>query len=310
MIKNSFNNYDAIIIGGGPAGVSAGIYLASRGLNPIIFEKHKIGGTVGDVSSVTHYLSVSNDETGESFSNKLKNQLEKYKIPVINEEIISTELDGVIKIIKTKDKEYVSKVVIIANGTTPRKLGIIGEEELFGKGVCHNPSKEGILYKGKEIFVVGGADGAIKEAIYLSQFAKKLTIIHFEDKIGAIAEFKNKLDNLNNIELCLHSRVAKINGRNYIESLDIIDEKTKEIKNIKTSEAGVFIYAGSTPNTEIYKDLKLKDNFIEVNNKMETNISGVYAAGDICDKQIRQVATAVADGTIAGVNATIYLKNL
>ncbi|MGL4687325.1 MAG: NAD(P)/FAD-dependent oxidoreductase, partial [Fusobacteriaceae bacterium] len=264
MIKNSINNYDAIVIGGGPAGVSAGVYLASRGLNPVIFEKHKIGGTVGEVSSVTHYLSVSNDETGESFANKLKTQLKKYNIPVIKEEIVSVELEGTVKKIKTVNSEYEAKVVILANGTTAKKLGIVGESELFGKGVCHNPAKEGVLYKNKEIFVVGGADGAIKEAIYLSQYAKKLTIIHFEDKIGTIAEFKNKLDKLKNIEFCLHSRLVKIHGVNTVESLDIIDEKTKEIKNIQAKDSGVFIYAGSTPNTKMYKGLSLKDNFIEV----------------------------------------------
>lgn len=310
MEGKSINNCDIIIIGGGPAGASAGIYLASRGLNPIIFEKCKIGGTVGNVSSVTHYLSVCNTETGETFSNKLKTQLEKYKIPVINEEILSTELKGDIKIIKTSNGTYETKAIILSNGTTPRKLGIIGEDELLGKGVCTTPYTEGRLYSSKEIVVVGGADGALKEAIYLSQFAKQLTLIHFEDKINAIPEFKNKLENLKNINLCLNSRLTKINGKDFIESIEITNEKTKEISELKMDGGAIFIYAGSTPNTEIYSGLNLKDGFIQVTNKMETNIPGVYAAGDICEKQVRQVATAVSDGTIAGINACMYLNTL
>lgn len=303
------NVCDAIIVGGGPAGASAAVYLASRGLKPVIFEKDKIGGTVGNVSSVTHYLGVSNSETGESFSKKLTEQLEKYNVSIINEKINSTELEGEIKIVKTNKGTYETKVIILANGTTGRKLGIAGEEELAGKGVCYNPYNEGKLYKSKEIVVVGGADGAMKEAIYLAQFAKQLTIIHFEDKIGTIPEFKKQLDNLKNINLCLNSRLTKINGKDFIESLEITNEKTKEIKEFKMDGGAVFVYAGSTPNTEIYEGINLKDNFIQVNNKMETNISGVYAAGDICEKQIRQVATAVSDGTIAGINAFMYLNS-
>lgn len=310
MKEKCISNCDVIIIGGGPAGASAGIYLASRGLNPIIFEKSKIGGTVGNVSSVTHYLTVCNTETGETFSNKLITQLEKYKIPVINEEIISTELEGNIKKIKTSSGTYETKAVILANGTTPRKLGIIGEEELLGKGVCTTPYTEGKLYNDKEIVVVGGADGALKEAIYLSQFAKQLTIIHFENKINAIPEFKNKLEDLKNINLFLNSRLTKIQGKNFIEALEITNEKTEEVTEFKMNGGAVFIYAGSTPNTTIYSGINLKNGFIQVSNKMETNIPGVYAAGDICEKQVRQVATAVSDGTIAAINACMYLNSL
>ena len=311
MVNETKNFYDAIIIGGGPAGVSAAVYIASRGYKPVILEKDEIGGTVGKVSSVTHYLSVDNCETGDSFKNKLESQLKVYNIEVLKEEVIEINSENLLKKVSTKSGNiYLGKTIVLANGTTPRKLGILGENELKGKGVCSNPWKEGKKYAGKDIFVVGGADGAIKEAIYLAQFAKELSIIHFEDSLGTIAEFKNKLEKLENVKLYLHSRLTKINGKDKIESLEITDEKTKERKEIKCEEAGVFIYAGATPNTEKYNKLELENGFIKVDSQMKTNIDGVFAAGDICCKDVRQVATAVSDGTIAGINASNYLKTI
>ncbi|MDX8335335.1 NAD(P)/FAD-dependent oxidoreductase [Candidatus Cetobacterium colombiensis] len=303
--------YDAIIIGGGPAGVSAAIYIASRGYKPVILEKNEIGGTVGKVSSVTHYLSVDNYETGESFKNKLENQLKVYNIEVLKEEVVELKKVDFLKEVTTKSgKNYLGKSIVIANGTTPRSLGIPGEEEFLNKGLCSVPFREGKNYKGKDIFVVGGADGAIKEAIYLSQFAKTLSIIHFEDQLGTIAEFKNKLNQLSNVKVYLNSRLTNIQGDKCIENLEITNEKTKEVAKINSKGAAVFIYAGALPNTKEYKALELENGFIKTDNKMKTNIEGVFAAGDICCKEIRQVATAVSDGTIAGVNAAIYLNSL
>ena len=310
MVNETKNFYDVIIIGGGPAGVSAAVYVTSRGYKPVILEKDEIGGIAGKVSSVTHYLSVDNCETGDSFKNKLESQLGVYNIEVLKEEVVEIDFDNLLKKVSTKSGNvYLGKTIVLANGTTPRKLGILGEDELKGKGVCSNPWKEGRDYIGKNIFVVGGADGAIKEAIYLAQFAKELSIIHFEDSLGTIAEFKNKLEKLENVKLYLHSRLMKINGKDKIESLEISDEKTKELKEIKCEGAGVFVYAGAIPNTEKYNKLELENGFIKVNSQMETNIDGVFAAGDICCKDIRQIATAVSDGTIAGINVANYLKN-
>ncbi|MBC2852137.1 FAD-dependent oxidoreductase [Cetobacterium sp. 8H] len=308
MIKKSNNFCDVIIVGGGPAGASAAVYVASRGLKSIIFEKNDIGGTAGKVSSITHYLSVDNFETGESFKNKLEEQLKKYEIEIVKEEIVEFNLNK--KTVITKSGSiYESSAIILANGTTPRKLNISGEDEFTGKGISSNPSKDGKNYIGKDIFVIGGADGAIKEAIYLSKYAKKLSIIHFEENLGTIAEFKNKLSTLNNIDLFLHSRLTKVEGKECIEFLEITDEKTKEVTRIESKGAGVFVYVGATPNTDKYSELDLENGFIKVNNKMQTNIEGIYAAGDICSKDIRQIATAVADGTIAGINVSNYLKN-
>lgn len=311
MTNETKKFYDAIIIGGGPAGVSAAVYIASRGYKPLILEKEEIGGTIGKVSSVTHYLSVDSSETGDSFKKKLENQLKVYNIEFLKEEVIKIEPESLLKKVLTKSGNlYLSKTIVLANGTTPRKLNILGEEKLKGKGVCSNPWKEGKNYLGKDIFVVGGADGAIKEAIYLAQFAKELSIIHFEDKLGAIAEFKNKLEKLENVKLYLHSRLTKINGEDKIESLEITDEKTKEVKKIKCDRAGVFVYAGATPNTENFNGLELENGFIKVDSQMKTNIGGVFAAGDVCCKDVRQVATAVSDGTVAGINVANYLKTI
>ena len=311
MVNETKKIYDAIVIGGGPAGVSAAVYIASRGYNPIILEKNEIGGTIGKVSSVTHYLSVDNCENGESFKEKLEKQLKIYNIEVLKQEVLNLDTENLLKKVVTKSGEvYFGKVIVLANGTTPRKLGVLGESELVGKGVCSNPWKEGKNYRGKNIFVVGGADGAIKEAIYLAQFAKELSIIHFEETLGTIAEFKNKLEKLENVKLYLHSRLTKINGKDEIESIEITDEKTKNKKEIECKGAGIFVYAGAIPNTENYKNIDLENGFIKTDSKMKTNIEGVFAAGDICSKDIRQVATAVSDGTIAGINASNYLKTI
>ena len=193
----------------------------------------------------------------------------------------------------------------MANGGTARKLGIPGEIELTGKGMNLNAAKDGQAYAGKNMYVVGGADGAVKEAIYLSKFAKTLTIIHFEEQLGCIAEFKQKVKQSNNIKLMLSSRLHAVYGESQVERLEIISEKDGRIETIEDPGCGIFIYAGIIPNTELYTELKLEDGYIPVNDKMETSISGVYAIGDIRVKQIRQVATAVADGAIAAINAAM-----
>ena len=168
-----------------------------------------------------------------------------------------------------------------------------------------NAARDGALYAGKNMYVVGGADGAVKEALYLSQFAKTVTIIHFEDQLGCIAEFKNKLKDTANITLRLSSRLQAVHGSEQIETLDIADEKSGKTETIQDPGCGVFFYTGTVPNTDIYPELVLENGYIPVNDKMETAIPGVYAAGDIRVKQVRQAATAVADGAVAAINAAV-----
>lgn len=296
--------YDILIIGAGPAGISAGIYAVSRGKKVLILEKDRVGGLIGKVSTVTHYAGIVENETGKTFANRLKEQAQNAGVQIVLETVTKVELKGNIKKVFTEKNIYSAKKIILANGTSPRKLGLVGEKELLGKGYGMNAAKDGAKYKGKNIYVVGGADGAIKEALYLAQFAKTLTVIHFEDELGCIAEFKEKLKKTPNIKLRLHSRLHGVYGVEKVESLEILDEKTGAIETIEDSGCGIFVYAGTVPNTELYKEIELNNGFIPVNENMETALDGVYAVGDIRDKKIRQVSTAVADGTIAAIHAS------
>lgn len=297
--------YDIIIIGAGPAGISAGIYAVSRGKKTLILEKNEVGGLIGKVSTVTHYAGIIDNETGVTFAERLKNQALNAGVEIINQNVITVNLNGKVKEVETDIATYCAEKVIIANGTSPRRLGIEGEDKLFGKGIGMNAARDAEKYQGKNIYVVGGADGAIKEALYLSKFAEKVTIIHFEDQLGCIAEFKEKVKRTPNITLRLGSRLHAVYGVDKVESLEISDEKTGAIETIEDSGCGIFVYAGTVPNTELYKDIRLENGFIPVDENMETEIPNVFAIGDIRVKNVRQVATAVADGTIAAIKASI-----
>lgn len=302
--------YDICVIGGGPAGISSAIYSASRGLKTVVLEKKSVGGLLGSVSTVTHYSGIIENETGKSFADRLRRQAEAAGVEIRMETVRDAELTGKIKKITTKQNVYEAKAVIIAAGTTKRALGIPGEAELSQKGVGMNASESAKNYEGKEMFVVGGADGAVKEALYLAGFASKLTIIHFEDQLGAIPEFTEKVKKTDNIEVMLHSRLTAVEGTDQAEVLKITDEHTGEVKEIHSPGCAVYIYAGSVPNTEMYPMLETIDGYLVADEKQETNIEGVYAAGDICVKQVRQAATAVSDGAIAGINAAAYVKTV
>ncbi len=295
--------YDVMIIGAGPAGISAGIYAVSRGQKTLLLEKNEVGGLIGKVSTVTHYASVAAGESGKSFAEKLKKQAEAAGVDIVQAEVTGVDLVGDTKEVRTDHGTFQSRTVILANGTSPRKLNIPGAQELAGKGMAMNAARDGARYQGKHVYVVGGADGAVKEALYLSQYAAAVTIIHFEEQLGCIAEFQEKVRSTANITLHLNARLHAVYGVDQVESLEISDEKTGAIKTIDDPGCGIFVYAGTVPNTELYTQLELQEGFIPVNEKMETALPGVYAAGDIRVKQVRQVSTAVADGTIAAINA-------
>ena len=297
--------YDIIIIGAGPAGISAGIYAVSRGKRTLILEKAQVGGIIGKVSTVTHYTAIEKQETGATFAARMKKQALQAGVEIVQAEVVHVALTGEVKSVTTDRGVYEAKRIILANGGTPRKLGIPGEKELAGKGMGMNAARDGADYAGKNVYVVGGADGAVKEALYLAGFAKQVTIVHFEDQLGCIAEFRQKVAAAGNISVRLASRLHAVYGQDQVERLEIASEQDGSIETIEDPGCGIFVYAGILPNTELYTELALEGGYIPTNDKMETAIPGVYAAGDIRVKQVRQVATAVSDGAIAAINAAM-----
>ena len=233
--------YDIIIIGAGPAGISAGIYAVSRGKKTLVLEKAQVGGIIGKVSTVTHYAAIQAKETGATFARRLEEQARGAGVEIARETVTGVTLTGEVKTVRTDKGTYEAKRVILANGGTPRKLGIPGEAELAGKGMGMNAARDGAAYAGKNIYVVGGADGAVKEALYLANFAKKLTIIHFEDQLGCIPEFREKVAAAGNITLRLGARLHGVYGADRVERLEIASEKDGSVETIEDPGCGIFV---------------------------------------------------------------------
>ncbi len=302
--------YDLIIVGAGPAGVSAALYAKSRGLNLLLIEKDKVGGIIGTVSTVTHYASVHKNQSGVDFANKMSTQLIDNDINILFENVISVELSGAVKEIITTNANYLCKATILANGSTPRKLNIIGGDIHYGKSFAINPYMCGEVNEGKNMFVIGGAGGAAKEAIYLSKFAKTVTIVCIENELISISEFNEKVKSTENIKVKPHTKLVELKGKDNISSLVFEDLLTGTKEEVYDEGALVFVNIGLIPNTDIFSEVATEKGYIVVNCNQETNITGVFAAGDICVKKVRQVATAVSDGAIAAIQAHTYIDNI
>lgn len=303
--------HDMIIVGGGIAGLTTGIYAGSRGLKALVIEKAECGGVIGKVSVISHFPGINQGEDGAAFINRTLQQLDDEHIPVVQETVISYNFKEKIKKITTDKNVYETKTVILAQGTTANDIGILGEKEFLGNGVSHCAKKDIKNYENGTVVIVGGSDGAVKECLFLAKHAKYVHLVHFEDTLGAIPEFKNQVEQSKNIQIHLHSRLHSIEGKNHVEKITIKDEHTESFSEIKADPLGVFIYIGSHPNTEtIPAEIKLENGFIVTDEKMMTNIAGVFAVGDIRHKTVRQVSTAANDGTIAAISATAYIKTL
>ncbi|MCI5698626.1 MAG: NAD(P)/FAD-dependent oxidoreductase [Clostridiales bacterium] len=296
--------YDIIIIGAGPAGLSAGIYATTRNKNVLIIEKTAIGGMIKDVSEVTHFLSTLNHESGKDFALKLVDQAERYNLNVTYEDVEEVNLIGDVKTVKTKKNTYKSEKIILATGTRPRVIEVEGEKNVLENYFALNASKDGKNYKGKDVYVIGAGDGAVKEAIFLSNIASRVFIIHELSELNCICEFRDKLAATDNIEVIYNTRMTKLYGEEKIEAVELQNIKTGENIKFEAPGAGVFVYAGVVPNTEIYKQIDMMDGFIPTDESMETEIYNVFAAGDIRNKNVRQIGTAVSDGIIAGIAAS------
>lgn len=299
--------YDIIVVGAGPAGVSAALYAKSRGFNVLLLEKDEVGGLIKGVSHVTHYVGLSEDESGETFREKLEAQIADADIELKYEEVIELDLRYELKKVKTRQNSYNTKAVILAMGSTPKDLGLENEKEI---GVEHSALGLDEEIEDRIIFVAGGSDGAAKEALYLSKLAKKVYLVEERDELGMIDEFKEKIEASDNIEAMTSSKIVSASGtRDKITEVCIYDSAEKEEKLFENGEDEflIFAYIGQRPNTELIKDsLEMAGSYIKTDG-VKTSIPGVFACGDIIDKNIRQIATAVAEGCTCAIEAQKYL---
>jgi len=297
--------YDIIIIGGGPAGLGAGLYAARRNLKTLIISE-TLGGQMAWAHVVENYPGVE-PMTGIELAEKMKKQAEKFGCVFKFEKVGGLELKDEIKKIKTSEGEYSAKVVIIATGSHYRRLEVEGEEKFIGKGVSYCSVCDGPLYKGKKVAVIGGSDSAVVAAIYLSEIASETYLVHRRDQLRA--EEAN-IENLkkSSVKTIWNSVVEKIQGKKFVNKIIIKNVKTNETQELQID--GVFIEIGEIPTTEIVKAAGVEvdeKNFIKVNEKFETNIKRVYAVGDVTGS-FAQIIVASAEGAEAATNAYLDLK--
>ncbi|WP_456400788.1 thioredoxin-disulfide reductase [Mesoaciditoga sp.] len=299
-------NYDVIVVGAGPGGLTASIYARRAGLKTLVFERATEGGQITLTNMVEDYPGFSSI-SGEGLAEKFVDHAREFGVKFANEEVMEMSLDGELKKIKTDmGNEYTAKVVVMATGSNPRKLEVPGEEEFTNKGVSYCAVCDGSFFKGKEVVVVGGGDSAVEEGIYLSKIASKVRVIHRRDKLRAQKIVQERAFKIPNMEFIWDTIVTEIGGKDSVEYVTLKNIKSGETSKLETS--GVFIYVGLVPNSELVKDLVDVDQsgFILTDEHMETNVKGVYAVGDVRKTVLRQVVTAAADGAIAGVDLTKY----
>lgn len=301
---------DVVIIGAGPAGMTAAVYASRANLDTVMIERGMPGGQMADTGAIENYPAFESI-LGAELSNKMFEHAKKFGAEYVYGDVKEVIDEGKYKIIKAGDKEYKTKTVIITTGAQPRKLGVPGEDELRGRGVSYCAVCDGAFYKDKEISVIGGGDSAVEEGIYLTRFAKKVTIIHRRDTLRAQKIIQDRAFTNEKIEFMWDAAVEEMNGEdNQISSLTIKNTKTGETSTFDTE--GVFVYIGMDPLSDPFKSLGIvdEDGYIPSNDNMETSIPGVYSAGDIRVKDLRQIVTATGDGSIAAETAQKYIEEL
>lgn len=298
MLNGDYMKYDLIIIGAGPAGITAAIYAKRSGLNVLLLEKKVPGGMLNYVSNVDNFPGEINI-SGPDLAFKMFEHIRISEVEFKNKGVERVILEnGYKKVIVSDDEYYLTKNLIIATGRVPKKLGLENETELLGKGISSCAICDGPLYKDMDVLVVGGGNSALEEAIYLSNICNKVYLVHRRDKFKAEAPLINCLEKRNNIECLMESRVTKINSSNGVLSSVIIND------DIELKVAAMFTYVGFIPSTNFVSTLNITDEngYIEVDENYESREKGIYAVGDIIKKDIYQIVTSCGEGAVAAIS--------
>lgn len=305
------NHFDVIVIGAGAAGLTAGIYLSRAKVNTLILNEGAVGGQMVLTHEIANYPGIESI-SGYELARNMKAQAQKFGCVIkSNIKITNLKLDEELKKVTINNKEiFTSHSVIIAAGGKSRTLGVQGEDTFKGKGISYCATCDGDFFSGKEIIVVGGGNSALEEAVSLTKYATKVTIVHQFDHFQALEHYVEEAKSNPKINFIMESKIVEFIGDESLRKVKIENQQTKEISEMNVE--GVFIFIGYVPNTERFDGIVELNDYKEiiVDKNLATNLTGVFAAGDSIAKRYRQVTTAVADGTIAALSAAEYVNNL
>lgn len=301
--------YDTIIIGGGPGGLAAGLYAARSKMDTLLIERGKFGGQAATTDELENYPGSIEECTGPSLIERMRKQAEEFGTKFAKDEITEVDFSGKIKKLVGKKETYEAKTIIIATGAYPRLAGFKNELELRGKGVSYCATCDADFFTELDVAVIGGGDSALTESIYLTKFAENVTVIHRRDQFRGAKSIQDKVLNNPKIKVIYDSVVDEAKGDEILEGLVLRNVKTGEASDLKVD--GCFVFVGYLPITELFTGkINLDETgYIITDEDMRTNIPGVFAAGDVRRKSLRQVITASADGAIAATTAEHYIEN-
>lgn len=299
--------YDIVIIGGGPAGLSAGIYTARARLKTLLLERMAVGGQIINAEKVENYPGFTAGISGIDLTQAMHQQAEKFGLETAYDEVTGIEVKGQDKIVKTAQGDIIAGAIIIAGGAERQKLDVPGEAKFTGKGVSYCATCDGAFYRDKIVAVIGGGNSAVTEALELTKFASKIVLVHRRHELRATKILVEKLLADPKIQVMWDSAVVEISGEKFVQQMKLRDVNTNEEKTVELS--GVFVSVGTQPATGYLKGIIALDanGAVVTNEKLETNVPGIFAAGDIRSGSIRQVIGAAGDGAAAAVNAGKYL---
>ncbi len=304
---SEINNRDLVIIGGGPAGLAAGIYAARASMDTVLLERGVPGGLVISTHFIENYPGFGEGISGPELMEQMEKQARSFGLDILSANVEGIDILDKKFSVKTGQGEIITEAIIMASGVQPQLLGVKGEKELTGRGVSYCATCDGAFFRGKNIAVVGGGDAAIEEAIFLTRFAEKIYVIHRRGELRATKILQHRAFENPKIVFVWHSVVDEIKGNKTVEGVIVRDVRDNSTSTIDVN--GVFIYVGNRPNSSLLKDIaKINDQgFIITDENMMTSQQGIFAAGDVRRKLLRQVVTAVADGAIAAFAAEKYL---
>lgn len=303
--------YDLVIVGAGPAGLSAAIYMARANYRVLVLEKEKIGGQITITSEVVNYPGVL-QTSGSQLTDTMYKQAIAFGAQFQTADVVDINHNDPIKKIITTTGEISTLGIILALGANPRKLGFQGEEEFQGRGVAYCATCDGEFFRNMDVYVVGGGFAAVEEGIFLTKYASHVHMIVRGDSFSCAKSVAEKAENHKKVTIHFQTEVVKVEGQNTLNSITLLDKKSNESRTVTIDKGlGVFVFAGYVPNTSWLPDtIQLDKGYIVTNQNRETNISGIYAAGDVCIKELRQVVTAVSDGATAATSLEKYVEAL